>query len=272
MDAAERPSFTILVVEDDQDIVDLLAEGLEPAGYRVHHAPGAAAALAALERVMPDVILLDLSLPDGDGLVLCGDLKARSTAPVVVCSASADRRDPVLSLRLGADDFVAKPFNVPELEARLTAVIRRAAEGRGTTRRAPEVRAEALPPEAPADSVTIGELAIDHARRQALLGGHVLPLTATEYRLLAQLATQVDAVVTREELAERIWGHYDAALGRSIDVHMTHLRSKLAAGRGAAPTIAAVRGFGYRLVPAPRSLRPMRGEEQAHQGRTAAAQ
>ncbi|HEU5314528.1 MAG TPA: response regulator transcription factor [Chloroflexota bacterium] len=252
------PELTILVVDDDQDIARLIGDALAPRDCRVLPAPSAAAAHAVLDRAIPDLILLDLSLPDADGLILYGDLKARADVPIIICSATSDQRDPILSLRLGADDFVPKPFRVDELEARIDAALeRRAARAAGA---APAANGASGPaPAAPhsAAPLVVGELAIDHDRRQATLGGHLLPLTATEYRLLAALVQHADTVVTREELGTALWGNYDPALGRSIDVHVTHLRAKLSAGAALAapaPNITVSRGFGYRLIPAPRAI------------------
>jgi DNA-binding response OmpR family regulator len=208
---------------------------LEDRGYETVVARCAAESHEALDVAQPDLIILDLLLPDADGLVLCGDLKARTEAPILVCSALPPQPNAVLSLRLGADDYLAKPFNVDELEARVAALLRRGL---------------------PAGTREDG-LVVRPAQRLATLGQIPLPLTPTEYELLAALAERPGEAFSREELGRRVWRSYDTAIGRSIDVHVAHLRAKwAAAARGGpaggerdlvAPTIEAVRGFGFRL-------------------------
>ena len=185
---------------------------------------------------MPDLILLDLMLPDIDGLVLCSQLKGVSDVPVIICTASGRRSDPVLGLKLGADDFVRKPFDVDDLVARVEAVLRRA-------RRRP---ARGLAPLGP-PVVRVGELVIEPTRRRARLGGESLPLTPTEFRLLTVLA-QSDDVLSRDYLAQEVWGYADASNSRTIDVHIRRLRVKLASRSVPGPVIIAVRGTGYRIA------------------------
>jgi two-component system alkaline phosphatase synthesis response regulator PhoP len=144
----------------------------------------------------------------------------------------------VLGLRLGADDFVAKPFDASELEARIEAVLRRA----GTPH-----AAEAPPSATSPDLQRAGNLAIDHTRRRVSLGGTPLQLTPIEYRLLRALVSRADDVVTRDELAQQVWGYQDVSSGRTIDVHIRRLRAKLATGTNP-PVIASVRGLGYKLI------------------------
>src|SRR5687767_11256194 len=171
-------------------------------------------------------------LPDADGLVLCADLNERSDVPIIICSGTTRKRDSILGFKLGADDFLAKPFHVEELEARVEAVLRRAserkAEGRSRTEDAgPSQRtAQRLPPRP--EPVTVGELTIDDARRQVTVDGNLIDLTPTEYRLLGILAARLDEVLSRQELSSLVWGYQDASIGRSIDVHVHRLRTKLA--------------------------------------------
>ena len=241
--ADQSEQAPVLVVDDDLEFADVLREILASAGYRVAHARSGVEARAMLDQVQPRLIILDLMLPDVDGLVLCSMLKARSPTPIVVCSGTMRRRDAILSLKLGADDFVAKPFNSDVLLARMEAILRR-------TALAPR---PGTPP-APApnrDELRVGSLLIDTARRRALLGNAVISLTPTEYRLLVALAAHPDVILSRDELARQVWGYADAGNGRTIDVHVRRLRVKLAhAGqRAPAPSIVSVRGFGYKLVP-----------------------
>ena len=230
---------TILVVEDDEAAARTLKDVLELAGYQVWQATMGAEARALVSHARPDLILLDLMLPDVDGLVLCSVLKAQGKVPVVVCSGTGRKRDAILALKLGADDFIAKPFGADDLLARVEAILRRSAP----------VRAQAAPP--PKDELRVGGLAIENARRRALLGGEPLQLTPTEYRLLTALAARPDQVLSRDELAQLVWGYADASQGRTIDVHVRRLRVKLAQPGGPAPTIVSARGYGYKLVPEP---------------------
>jgi DNA-binding response OmpR family regulator len=226
----------ILAVEDDPAIAQMLVDLLGFRGYRVEWARNASEARSRVASDPPDLILLDLKLPDVNGLVLCAELKARCDASIIICSATKRREDGVLGLELGADDFVTKPFDPAVLQARVGAVLRRRAGGRRPA------------PAAEDGDRRGGGLVLDRSRCRALLGGQPLSLTPSEYRLLAALADRPDAVVSREELAQTVWGQYDLSLGRSLDVHVGRLRAKLADADRSAPTIVTARGFGYRLV------------------------
>ena len=238
MQNSSRPTqATILLVEDDPATAMTMADLLESNGYSVRQAATGAQAKAMLQEEAPSLILLDLMLPDADGLVLCADLKSRhQNVPIIICSASNQSRDRVLSLKLGADDFIGKPFDISEMEARIEAVLRRAS---------PEPAEQAA--QRPVEQQRIGDLLIDHNRRRVSLGSQALQLTPTEYRLLRALASRADDVVTREELAQQVWGYQDASSGRTIDVHIRRLRAKLAQGQNP-PAIVSVRGFGYKLI------------------------
>jgi DNA-binding response OmpR family regulator len=184
-------------------------------------------------------------LPDVDGLVLCTMLKAQAPVPIIVCSATSRRRDAILSLKLGADDFVAKPFNVDVLLARIEAILRRTLLG-GRPAAPP-----AAPPPRTREEVRVGSLVIDTTRRRVVVGTASVALTPTEYRLLAALAAHPDVILSRDELARQVWGYADVGHGRAIDVHVRRLRVKLAhaGARTPGPSIVSVRGFGYKLVP-----------------------
>lgn len=237
---ARTPRGTILLVEDDAAVSYLMTDILESTGYEVRQAATGAAARAAVEALRPDLIILDLILPDEDGLVLCNVLKSMVGVPILVCSGSQRRRDAFLSLRLGADDYMAKPFDVYDLMARVEALLRRAQQqhvddtaggSRGTVR--------------------IGDLVIDHTMHQVVLAGSVLQLTPTEYRLLTVLAARPDQVVPRDAMAKLVWGDPDTGTSRTIDVHIGRLRVKLSQVGRAAPQIVSVRGFGYKIMSQP---------------------
>jgi DNA-binding response OmpR family regulator len=227
---------TIMLVEDDHAVAQTLTDALESSGYRVWLAETGADAKTLLEQTRPDLIILDLLLPDVDGLVLCSGLKQIADVPIVICSATPQKRDAILGLKLGADDFIAKPFDIYELEARVEAVLRRTTQTRVS---------EAAP--SPPDHIRVGELIIDRSRRRVTLGGEPIQLTPTEYRLVSALASRPDEILSRDDLATLVWGYQDASSGRTIDVHIRRLRVKLSQGPVPAPAIVAVRGFGYKM-------------------------
>jgi DNA-binding response OmpR family regulator len=224
----------ILVVEDDRPIAETLVDLLESEGYRVWHAANAAAAEGLIEETHPDLVLLDIVLPDTDGLVLFSELRARWPAPVVLLSGTSRRSDPIIGLRLGADDFIAKPFEPRELLARIEAVLRRSAGSRPRAAGEPEVH-------------RIGSLTIDIGRRSVTYNERPLRLTPTEFRLLSALASEPDQVFSREELASRVWGYESIGESRVVDVHIRRLRQKLDEAEVTAPGIVTLRGFGYKL-------------------------
>jgi two-component system, OmpR family, response regulator len=228
---------TVMLVEDDPATSATLTTALEASGYRVTAVGTGADAKAVLEAMHPDLIILDLMLPDTDGLVLTSSIKAVTDAPIVILSARQEQVDRVLGLKLGADDFVAKPFDLDELEARLQAVLRRAARSR-----------EAPPSAAPSDVVRVGELAISQSRGTVTIGGQAIHLTPTEYRLVVALATHPDEVLSREMLGQTVWGYQDVGTGHLIDVHIGRLRLKLRRASRQPPVIVTVRGRGYRMV------------------------
>jgi two-component system response regulator MtrA len=229
-------SATIFIVEDDAAIAFMLSDVLETTGYQVREAATGAAARALVEHERPDLIILDLVLPDEDGLVLCSVLKTMANVPILICSGTQRRRDAFLSLKLGADDFISKPFDVYDLLARVEVLLRRGALHHA---------GDSAIPRGP---IRIGELLIDHALHQVTLAGTLLQLTPTEYRLLTVLAARPDQVVPRDALAKLVWGDPDTGTSRTIDVHIGRLRVKMTQARRTAPQIVSVRGFGYKLV------------------------
>jgi DNA-binding response OmpR family regulator len=213
----------------------MLRDRLTTGGYSVWRAASGAEAEAIGDEVEPDLVIVDLMLPDTSGLVLCADFRERWQVPIIICTASKRPEDVVLGFKLGADDFVRKPFSSDELEARIAAVLRRTAP-----HRAGEVADE--------DVTLIGNLAIDRARCTAAVGGQPVHLTPTEYRLLCALADRPNRVLSSQQLAERVWGSHDPGIARSLQVHIRRMRAKLRAGPVQPPPLVAVRGFGYQLV------------------------
>jgi DNA-binding response OmpR family regulator len=225
---------TILLVEDDPDTARALSKALEGSGYRVTVVDTGSEARSIIEHVRPDLILLDLMLPDTDGLVLTIALKTLTNAPIIICSARQEQVDRVLGLKLGADDFVAKPFDLDELEARIEAVLRRASRVREL-------------PTAPPDQIRVAELVISQTRATVTLGGQPVHLTPTEYRLLVALASRPDEVLSRDSLGQLVWGYQDLGTGHLIDVQIGRLRLKLRRASRSAPVIVTVRGKGYTM-------------------------
>ncbi|MET3803296.1 DNA-binding response OmpR family regulator [Nakamurella sp. UYEF19] len=211
----------VLVVEDDSAVFVPLLEGLRRNGLDVTHVRTAGEVPTAAGHV--DVVLLDLGLPDGDGLDVLKTLRQRSDVPVIVVTARGDETDRVVGLELGADDYVVKPFSVREVSARIRAIARR--------RRI----------EAPLEA---GRLVVDRTRRTTSLDGTTVQLTAKEFELLAVLAEHPGRVVPRNELLSRVWDPVWHGSGKSLDVHVSVIRRKL----GAPELIETVRGVGYRLV------------------------
>jgi len=245
---ASAPRAAILLAEDDPALAAMLADTLGAKGYRVWHAPSAADAERMVDEARPDLIICDLMLPDTSGLLLCAELKRKADAPIIICSGTKRRDDRLVGFKLGADDFIAKPFEVEELIVRIEAALRRAVRRQETS-----PAAAALPPSVE----RVGDLVLDRTACRASLAGRDLALTPTEYRLLSALVTRPDVVHSRQDLAQHVWGAHDPGLDSTLDVHMRRLRAKLRSGAetadvgGNAPKLHTVRGFGYRLVSPP---------------------
>lgn len=213
----------ILLVEDDRRVAAALSSALTRRGYEVEHAATVAAALAAAPC---DLVLLDLTLPDGDGTDLCRELRRRSTQlGIIAVTARGEERDRVLGLRLGADDYVVKPFSMVELQARIEALLRRAAHT------APE-----------RSQIEAGTVRIDVAARAVTVDGRPVSLTRKEFDILVSLARQPGVVVPRDRILLDVWGTIWAD-GHTVEVHVGSLRGKLGDPR----LVETVRGVGYRL-------------------------
>jgi DNA-binding response OmpR family regulator len=214
----------VLVAEDEPAIADLERLYLADAGFGVHVERDGDAALAAVDRLRPVAIVLDVGLPGRDGLDVCRTLRARGDwTPVVFVTARDDEVDRLLGLELGGDDYLTKPFSPRELVARVRGLLRRAA----------------LPAtDAP---IAVGAVELDPDRRTVTAGGRRVDLTATEFDLLAKLMSAPGRVFTREQLLSSVWGQADYGGGRTVDVHVAQLRGKL----GDASPIRTSRGVGY---------------------------
>ncbi len=225
---ATRRATQVLVVDDDRLLVPLLERGLRYEGFDVSCAYCAADAVAAARVGPPDVVLLDIGMPDGDGFAVLRELRRHSDVPVVMLTARDEVSDKVDALDLGADDYLAKPFAFEELMARIRAVLRR----RG---------ADAL------DRIGYDDLCCDLGTREATRAGRRIELTATEFDLLAFLVRNARRVQSREALLRAVWGYDTPVDSNVVDVHVGHLRRKL----GDPPLVQTIRGVGYVLRSGP---------------------
>ena len=223
---------TILVVEDEADIRELLAYNLKAEGYEVVEAGRGEEAVSLLRGGRPDLILLDLMLPDLSGLEVCRRVRrdpALGRTPVLMLTAKGAEVDRVVGLELVADDYVVKPFSVREVMLRVRAVL---------------ARAEGPPPAEEGQLLRRGPLVIDPGRHEARLGDRLFPLTVTEFRLLHQLALRPGRVQSRDALLDLVWGEERFVTPRTVDTHVRRLREKLG---GAGGLIETIRGVGYRF-------------------------
>jgi two-component system phosphate regulon response regulator PhoB len=234
MAAASNPMRErILLVDDESEIVELLEYNLRQAGYTVVTARDGASALAEIRRRRPDIILLDLMLPDIAGTEICRRLRrdpSTQTIPVIMITARGEEIDRVVGFEIGADDYIVKPFSPRELVLRIGAVLRRTSTGS----------------EKPAsgEHFRIGTLEIDAPHHRVTVDEQEVPLTALEFKLLYDLVSRPGRVQTRDSLLERVWGYAPGVETRTVDTHVKRLREKLGSARD---YIETVRGVGYRV-------------------------
>jgi DNA-binding response OmpR family regulator len=225
---------TILVADDDKKIVDLVALYLKRDGYNVLPAYDGREALEMTRRKQPDLVVLDLMMPELDGMDVCRLLRAESNVPVIMLTARTTDEDKLRGLDIGADDYVTKPFNPRELMARIRAVLRRVA-----------------PIEPPSDDLVFGALTVSFIRHEVLVNGQTVNLTPTEFRLLETLVRDPGRAFSRSELLDRAFGYDYEGVERTVDVHIMNLRRKIerSAGEGGGETryIGTVPGIGYRF-------------------------
>ena len=220
---------TILVVDDEKNIVQLARLYLNKEGFRVEAAYDGAQALEKARTLRPDLIVLDIMMPEPDGLEVCRELRKTSNVPIILLTARDDDIDRIVGLELGADDYVTKPFNPRELVARVKAVLRRASQ------------------EAPSQAVLeAGNLRLDTASREVTVQGKAVTLRAKEFDLLTAFLRHQGIVLDRERLLQIVWGNDYFGDTRTIDVHVAWLRDKLSKAKGV--KIETVWGVGYKLV------------------------
>ena len=223
---------TILLIDDDATLSELLSEQLRMAGYRALSAGDGASGLRAADEARPDLVILDVMMPGMDGFEACKTIRRESAVPIVMLSARGEVMDRIVGLELGADDYLAKPFNPRELLARIRAVVRRAKGRAGPAR----------------DLVRVGALVVDPAARRVTLRGREVELTGYEFALLEALARRAGRVLSREQLMELATGSAEEAFDRTVDVHVSRLRQKLGDDPKHPRLIKTVRGAGYVLA------------------------
>jgi DNA-binding response OmpR family regulator len=220
---------SVLVVEDEQSISSFVTLYLKNAGYAVRAAATGSAALNAVAAEMPSLILLDLNLPDMDGIEICRRIRKSSDVPILMLTARDEDVDKIIGLEVGADDYLTKPFNPRELVARVKAVLRRSSADR---------RRDG------GEEIRHGELVINAGRREVLVGEEEIQLAPKEFDLLWELLDHRGLVLTRDQLLERVWGYTFAGDTRTVDVHVRQIRRKL----GDASPIVTVWGVGYKVA------------------------
>jgi DNA-binding response OmpR family regulator len=221
---------TVLVVEDESSIASFVALYLKNAGYKVRTVGTGEAALEQVADERPDLIVLDLMLPDIDGIEVCRRIRKSSEVPILMLTARDEDVDKIIGLEVGADDYLTKPFNPRELVARVKSILRRAV---------PEKR------EIETKEIKHGDLSIDAGRREVHVGKEEIQLAPKEFDLLWELLDHRGLVLTRDQLLERVWGYTFAGDTRTVDVHVRQLRRKL----GDASPIVTVWGVGYKVAP-----------------------
>ncbi len=226
-----RGTQTVLVVEDESSIASFVALYLKNAGYVVRTAANGGEALAQVAAGQPALIVLDLMLPDIDGIEVCRRIRKGSDVPILMLTARDEDVDKIIGLEVGADDYLTKPFNPRELVARVKSILRRAA---------PERR------QIESKQLMHGDLVIDAGRREVKVGAEEIQLAPKEFDLLWELLDHRGLVLTRDQLLERVWGYTFAGDTRTVDVHVRQLRRKL----GDASPIVTVWGVGYKVTPA----------------------
>ena len=225
------PAVRVLLLEDEASVAEPLAQALRREGFEPVVASTVAAALELSARIEFGFVLLDLTLPDGDGRDVCRALRRTSSVPIVMLTARGTELDKIIGLELGADDYVVKPFSSAELIARMRAILRRSAE----------------PVDAPRGPVRIGELEVDEQSRRVTLGDHQLDLTLKEFDLLARLVRAAGTVVRREDLMTDVWDENWFGSMKTLDVHVSTLRRKLDDDPARPRYLHTVRGVGFRF-------------------------
>ena len=237
----EEDKKTILVVDDEKPIVDILTYNLQKEGYNTLEANDGEEAIEIATEKKPDLILLDIMLPKIDGLTVCKKLRHTLNIPILILSAKDEEIDKILGLELGADDYITKPFSVRELMARVKANLRKAeAKGRNNEGVSENKRENSM--------IEVGDLSIDVEKFEVKVRGQVIDLTLREFEVLKYLANQPGQVVTREILLEKVWGYEYYGDIRTVDVTVRRIREKIEKDTSAPKILITKRGVGYYLA------------------------
>jgi DNA-binding response OmpR family regulator len=230
------PDQSVLVIEDEENLVEALRFNLEREGYQVHTAPDGAQGLDTARQISPDLIILDIMLPALDGLEICRILRRETDVPILILTAKGEEIDRVVGLELGADDYVTKPFSMRELLARIRGMLRRS-----------RAASEAFSGPRLSQLLKVGDLEIDRDSHVARLKGEHLNLKPREFDLLALLVANKGRAFTRDQILERVWGHDYVGETRTVDVHIRWLREKIQSYPNSPQSIITIRGVGYRF-------------------------
>ena len=234
-------SQKVLIIDDDEQVVELVSRQLENLGYEYDHAPDGASGLEMAIVNEYELVVLDLGLPKLGGVEVCRRLREQNeSVPILILTGDSNKTNTVLTLELGADEFVGKPFDGMELKARIRALLRRSKLSGGG-----ETKADSEPP---AEMIYVKDLEIDLKLCQVKVGGQDIGLTANEFELMTIFATNTGKVLSREELVTQLWGQSNYSYENNIKTALSRLRSKLDASGSQSPYIVTHRGFGYRLV------------------------
>ncbi|MCY3893204.1 MAG: response regulator transcription factor [Acidimicrobiaceae bacterium] len=235
---------SVLVVDDEPSFTEALTVGLRREGFEVRTAADGRAALAEINEAEPDLVLLDVMLPGMSGLDVCREIRKQSRVPLIMVTARAEEIDAVVGLEVGADDYVAKPYRMRELVARMRAVLRRALE------QSPPSQPSG-PPSQPSDllpqpQLIEGDVELDIDRHELRVRGELVTLALREFELLAYLMARAGRVVTRDSLMQNVWGYNYVGDTKTIDVHVKRLRAKIEDDPSSPQRITTIRGLGYR--------------------------
>ena len=226
--------YKVLVVEDDHTIANLIQTVLEANGYQVLRAERCRQGILMVSSHVPDLVILDLGLPDADGAEFISAVRGENTVPILVLSARTDEWDKVTALDLGANDYITKPFGTAELLARVRAALR--------------ITRHSLQSSAPSSIFTVEDLVIDYDRRQVSVGGTPIHLTQTEYNIMAFLSQHVGKVMTYSAIIRSIWGTMDNGSTKKLQVNMANIRKKLGCAPGDSRYVVNELGVGYRML------------------------
>jgi two-component system, OmpR family, response regulator RegX3 len=228
-----EPAANVLVVEDDESFVEALVVGLKREGFLVHVARDGAEALQRFDVVRPDLVLLDLMLPKVSGLDVCRDIRSRSTVPIIMVTARTTEIDAVVGLEVGADDYIAKPYRLRELIARMRAVLRRSPrEGNGAFS---------------GEVLEVGPVRMDPDSHEVFIRDELIALPLKEFELLELFLSNAGRVLTRDTLINRVWGPNYVGDTKTLDVHVKRLRAKIEDDPGTPQHIKTIRGLGYKF-------------------------